>query len=54
MQFSYIQHFNVGKGCSFSVPSWLEKENSPAGLEHVITFLQNVDVKKKYFEVVHN
>ena len=28
--FGYTQHFNFRKRCSFSVPSWLEKENQPS------------------------
>ena len=41
-----IQHFNFRKRCSFSVPSWLERKNSRAGLEKRNTFLQKFNIQK--------
>ena len=37
--FSYIQHFKFPKRCSFSFPSWLEKEKEPSWhvkVEHLV------------------
>ena len=50
----YIQHFNFHKRCSFSVPSWLEKEEQPSWLGKKGTpFCKMSMFKNHYFVVVH-
>ena len=52
--FWYIQHFNFRKRCSFSVPSWLEKEEQPSWLGKKGTpFCKMFMFKKYYFAVVY-